>query len=97
MEDDEKIVNRIAIEQALSKLDEPTRELIQLIYKYEMPQDYGPEWPKNYAEIGRLWGIKWEGVPISEATVRYKRDAIAEQWRGAGKKQKNRSKSRTNQ
>lgn len=89
----DEVINRVSIFQALEKLDEPSRELVLLIFKYELPDGYA-EWPRNLAEIGRLWGVKWYGVPLSEAAIRYKRDAIAEKWQGKGKKRKNRSKSK---
>ncbi len=90
----DSVINKVAIEQALSKLSPEDRDLVNLIYKYELPDGYGPTFPRNLAELGRLWGVKWFGVPFSEAAIRYKRDAIKDEWQGKRRNQNNRSKSK---
>lgn len=86
----QNVIDKVAIEQVLAKLSPEDRELVTLIYRYELPEGYGSTFPRNLAEVGRLWGIKWFGIPFSEAAIRYKRDAIKNEWQG---NQNNRSKA----
>lgn len=92
LEDD--ILNRIAIETALALLDPADRELIVLVFHYERLPGWDGEWPPSLSEIGRVWGLRWEGAPLSEATIRYKRDELIEKWAGRGRTRKNRRKSK---
>jgi len=90
---EDQILNRIAIEAALALLDPADRELIVLAFHYERAPDWDGNWPPSLSEIGRVWGLRWEGTPLSEATIRYKRDEIIAKWAGRGRTRKNRRKS----
>lgn len=87
---EEQIINRIAIESALAKLSPSDRELILLAYRYDAPPDYDGPWPPSLEDVGKWWGMKWLGEELTEAGARYKRDEIKKQWRGQGRKRRNR-------
>jgi hypothetical protein len=72
-EDD--MLNRITVEQLLNRLPPHHAELIRMIEKIDQPLDYTGPWPATYEDIGVFIGVKYEGRPLSEATVRYRRDA----------------------
>jgi hypothetical protein len=93
---EDALLNRIAIEAALAQLDPSDRELIVLAFQYERLPGWTGDWPPSLSEIGRIWGLRWEGAPLSEATIRYKRDAIIAKWAGRGRSRKNRRKSHKN-
>ena len=80
---EDQLLARIDIEQALSRLEPANRALILLVYRVEKPVDWGNRrWPPTFEDIGHYIGMKFEGAPLSEATIRYRRDALKRMWRG---------------
>lgn len=69
---EDTILNRIAVQQHLSKLDAEDRLVMVLVYELECPEDWTEKWPPTYAAIGRYVGTKFRGAPLSEAAIRYK-------------------------
>lgn len=80
---EDQILTQIAVEQALALLSPADAMMMRLIHRLEVPEDWGNRaWPAKYEAIGNFIGIKYEGAPLSEATIRYRRDAIYAMWAG---------------
>lgn len=78
-EDD--ILVRLVVEDALAKETELDRVMMLLVHKIEVPSDWPGPWPYTFVDVGRYIGLRFRGVPLSEATVRYRRDLIHKRWR----------------
>lgn len=76
------LLTRIAVEQALSILDPADAEMLVLIYRIYQPTDWTTRWPPTYDQVGHYIGMKYEGKPLSEAAIRYRRDAVFARFRG---------------
>jgi hypothetical protein len=79
---EDHILNLVDLEHALAKLERPYREMILIIYRVWQPDDWEGRWPPTYQDIGVYIGIKFEGKPLSEAAIRYRRDQVKEMWKG---------------
>lgn len=82
MTDEDEILTRIAMEAALAKLPAKHRAMMLLIYRVECPEDWTGRWPPRFEDIGYYIGVKFEKGPLSEAAIRYRREAIEAMWRG---------------
>lgn len=93
--DEDTILTRVTIEAELEKLHPAERAMMLLIYKIDQPEDWTGPWPPKYEAIGRYIGLKFEGRPLSEAAIRYRRDAVLGVWKGTrGKLRRNRKVTR---
>lgn len=79
---EDEILNRVTVEAVLAKLHPADRMMMLLIYRVEQPDDWSAQWPPRFEDIGVYIGTRYEGKPLSEAAIRYRRDAIEGQWRG---------------
>lgn len=79
---EEQILIRIDIEHALAKLHPADCAMMLLIYRIVQPPDWDASWPPKFEDIGHYIGIKYEDGPLSEAAIRYRRDAVKGMWRG---------------
>lgn len=80
---EDELLNQITVEQVLRKLPPHHAELLRMIERIEQPTDYTGPWPATYEQIGVFIGLKYEGRTLSEATVRYRRDACYRMLRAA--------------
>jgi hypothetical protein len=80
----QQIEDRIDIERSLDMLEPADREMMVLIFRLEIqPEDWGKRpWPAKYDDIGDYIGRKYEGSPLSEAAIRYRRQVVFQFWRG---------------
>lgn len=80
---EDRILNRIDIDRAMAKLPEPDRVMMRLIFRLEIPEDWGKRrWPPKYEDVGDYIGRKFEDGPLSEAAIRYRRDVVLQLWAG---------------
>lgn len=88
---EDQILTRIALEVELAKLDPEVSEMMCLIYRIEMPEDWTGRWPPTFEGIGHYIGMKFRGKAMSEAAIRYRLKAVKKMWRGErGKLRRNR-------
>lgn len=80
--DEDAILTSIDLERALATEHPADREMILMVFRIEVPSDYVGPWPPKYEDIGRHIGTKFEGAPLSEAAIRYRRDVMLARWRG---------------
>lgn len=79
---EDQILMMIDIERALASLHPADALMMRLVFRLDQPEDWTYRWPPRYEDIGCYIGIKFEGEPLSEAAIRYRRDAILGEWRG---------------
>ena len=80
---EDQILLQIDIDRALALLPPADRVMIELIFRVSVPADWGErDWPPTYTDIGDYLGRKFEGSPLSEAAIRYRRDVVLAMWRG---------------
>jgi len=77
-----QILTRIDLERALARLHPADAMMMKLIYQLEQPDDWSGRWPPKFEDIGHYIGVKYEGAPLSEAAIRYRRDVVRAQWAG---------------
>lgn len=82
MSTEDIILDRIAIEHELSKIDPADREMIILVCAWERPKDWLGSWPPKFSEIAEHIGIKYYNKPLSEATIRYRLKMLQRMWQG---------------
>ena len=80
--DEDALLTQIAIDSALALEHPADREMILMVFRIEVPSDYAGPWPPKYEDIGRHIGSKYEGAPLSEAAIRYRRDVMLAKWQG---------------
>lgn len=80
--DEDQILAQIDIDAALSKLSEEFALMMRLVYKQYQPDDWEAQWPPRFEDIGWYIGMRFRGKPMSEAAIRYRRDAVEAMWRG---------------
>lgn len=74
---EDHLLDRVVVEQYLTRLSEERRMVLLLTEGFEVPQDW-TEGPVTYSAIGRYIGRKFRGKPLSEAAIRYIRDKSLE-------------------
>lgn len=79
---EDRILNRIAIDQALSLIDPADREMLILVSALERPGDWLGSWPPKFSEIAEHIGMKYYDKPLSEATIRYRLKMLQQMWQG---------------
>ena len=79
---EDRMLMEIDVERALAALHPADRVMMVLIYQLEQPADWTGRWPPKFEDIGRYVGLKFEGAPLSEAAIRYRRDVVLGQWAG---------------
>lgn len=79
---EDQLLNIVAVEQLLARLEEPDRLMLRMIYHLDHPDDYEGPWPATYTDIGVYVGTRYEGQPLSEAAIRYRRDVLLAVLRG---------------
>lgn len=79
---EDMILNQIDVENELKKLNPADREMLLLMFKLYKPDDWTGRWPPKLAQIGDYIGRKFEGKPLTEAAIRYRKKAALEQLRG---------------
>lgn len=84
MQSEDDILNRVSVEALLAKLRPEYAEMLVLIYRLEHLADYTGTWPPTYDAIGHYIGTKFgkDHRPLSEAAIRYRRDAALAFLRG---------------
>lgn len=88
----DEIIDKLAIEEALSQLPEDERAIMEMVYHYRRPDDYEGVWPPNHTQVGVYVGLKYHGKALSESTIRNRRNSIIERWKFGGKSQPARRK-----
>lgn len=78
---EDELLDRVSVEQALAKLSEADRCMMLMIFGIEYPEDWGMR-PATFTAIGEYIGMRFEGVVLKEATIRYRRDVILKILRG---------------
>ena len=78
---EDELLDRIAVAQALSVLNAADRCMMLMIFEIELPPDWGAR-PVTYTTIGSYIGLRFEGEPLSEAAIRYRRAEILKMLRG---------------
>lgn len=78
---EDELLDRIAVEQVLAKLSPADRTMMLMIFGIAFPDDWGNR-PTTFTSIGEYIGLKYEGVVLKEATIRYRRDVILKILRG---------------
>jgi hypothetical protein len=79
---EDQLLRQIDLDRALARLTEEDRVMMLLIYRVERPDDWRGRWPPRYEDIGRYIGLRFQRKPLSEAAIRYRRDAVKAMWRG---------------
>lgn len=75
------MLDNVAVEQVLAQLSEADRVMMLMIFGIEFPSDWGNR-PATFTSIGEYIGMRFEGVVLKEATIRYRRDVILKILRG---------------
>lgn len=78
---EDHLLDRVAVEQALAGLSESDRMMMKMIFGVEYPADWGGR-PVTFTTIGQYIGLRFEGQELSEAAIRYRRDEILKLLRG---------------
>lgn len=78
---EDEVLTRLTVDALLKPLEAADRELLRMVFLVEQPLGYMGPWPPTFADIGRYIGIKYEGRPLSEAAIRYRRTAVLAQIR----------------
>jgi hypothetical protein len=78
---EDALLAQIDLENLLAALPESRRVMMELLYRLREPDDWVRPWPPTIEEVGDYIGRRFEGVPLSEATIRYRRNAVLAQWR----------------
>lgn len=90
---EDQILNQVSVEALLDTLTPADAEMVALIFRLRpQPDDWVGRWPPTYDAIGAYLGNKYGGRPLSEAAIRYRRDAVFARLRG--ERTKSRRKSR---
>lgn len=75
------VLTQVDVERALAKLSPEDRAMIVLVFRVDIPADWGKRpWPPKYTDIGDYIGRKFRGSPLSEAAIRYRRDVVLANW-----------------
>lgn len=74
---EDPIINKITVEQYLSRLSEERRTVLLLTEGFGVPDDWH-EGDVTYSAIGRYIGTRFRGAPLSEAAIRYIREKSLE-------------------
>lgn len=72
------VLNRVAVAQLLATLAEEPRVVLELTFGLTYPEDWpwpDANWPPTYAAVGFYVGNRFRGKPLSEAAIRYIRNA----------------------
>lgn len=78
----DEVLNRVAVEQQLNRLEPESRLVLTLVFGLEMPEDWPGPWPATYAAMGDYIGRRFRKGPLSEAAIRYIRDVAIAELRG---------------
>lgn len=92
----DEIINRLAIEEALEQLPIHERIIVEMVFHYRKPDDYEGQWPANHTEVGKYVGLRFHGKPLSEATIRNRRNTIVQRWKNQEKSTRKRRKPHSN-
>lgn len=79
---EEFVLNRVSVRQLLDKLEPEQRAVIELTFGLHYPEDWpwpDTQWPPTYAAVGFYVGSRFRGKPLSEAAIRYIRNAALRQ------------------
>lgn len=79
-EDD--VLNRVSVDHVLRRLDEADAVMMRMVFRIEYPDDYAGGVPATFGDIGSYIGLRFEGAPLSEAAIRYRRDVALGVLRG---------------
>jgi hypothetical protein len=90
---EERWLDLITLMQLLDALDPEDRDLIVLVSGLDIDTAYDGPWPPTHVDIGDWLGRHYEGAPLPDSTVRWRRDQILAMWRGErGQLRRNRRK-----
>lgn len=90
---EDRILDAVSVEALLEKLQPADAEMLILIFRIQAPPDgWLGRWPPTYEQIGDYIGRKYEGRPLSEAAIRYRRDAVFASVRGESTRKRRRSR-----
>lgn len=78
---EDEMLDRVAVQQVLAVLSEPDRIMMKMVFGLEYPADWGNRQP-TFTTIGHYIGMRFEGEPLSEAAIRYRRDVLLRRLRG---------------
>lgn len=78
---EDEILDRVAVERLLARLDEADRLLLLMVHGIEFPPDWGAR-PVTFTTIGAYLGLRFEGAPLSEAAIRNRRKVLLSHLRG---------------
>jgi hypothetical protein len=80
--DEDQILDAVDIARALRRLHPEDALIIRLWFQLEQPEDWTWPWPPRCEDIGVYVGLRFRGRAMSEAAVRYHRDAVLAMWHG---------------
>lgn len=90
---EDQILDHVSVERLLATLGAADAEMLILIFRIKAPPDgWTGRWPPTYEQIGDYIGRKYEGRPLSEAAIRYRRDAVFAVLRGDGVRKRRKSR-----
>jgi hypothetical protein len=76
------VLNRVTVAQLLATLADEPRMVLELTFGLTYPEKWpwpNSKWPPTYADVGFYVGVKFRGKPLSEAAIRYIRNAALRQ------------------
>ncbi len=76
------VLNRVAVAQLLATLADEPRMVLELTFGLTYPDNWpwpDAAWPPTYAAVGFYVGTHFRGKPLSEAAIRYIRNAALRQ------------------
>lgn len=79
------VLNRVTVAQLLATLADEPRVVIELTFGLTYPEDWpwpDATWPPTYAAVGFYVGNRFRGKPLSEAAIRYIRNAALRHLHG---------------
>lgn len=79
------VINRVAVAQLLATLSAEPRLVLELTFGLTYPGDWpwpNASWPPTYAAVGFYVGNRFRGKPLSEAAIRYIRNAALRHLHG---------------
>jgi hypothetical protein len=79
---EDQMLDRITLEALLNQLPPADRAMMILVSQIDIDVGYDGPWPPTYEDIGAWVGRTFEGSPLAESTIRYRRDVVLSFWRG---------------
>lgn len=69
-----ELLNAVAVEQVLSHLDPQSRAVVEILFGISLPEDWPFVGTPTLSMVGMYVGVRYTGVPMTEAGVRWVRN-----------------------